>query len=197
MTPMGPVTCVRTSQARTAASCPGWSPSRASVHAGHVNDGHLPIGRFARLCRLSVKQLRHYDEVGLLTEDPGPDAGVHGALRARHERLAPRDLPVRRPRNRPGTDAHDPAPPGPRDLTICPEIVRSSARAGRADDRPLRSRADIAGGGPPAFPLTGISVVSAHVRRSGIHLFMLRPAPRRGTSPPAPCPTGSPNTYSS
>lgn len=27
----------------------------------------LPIGAFARLCRLSVKQLRHYDEVGLLT----------------------------------------------------------------------------------------------------------------------------------
>jgi DNA-binding transcriptional MerR regulator len=31
-----------------------------------VNDGYLPIGRFARLCRLSVKQLRHYDELGLL-----------------------------------------------------------------------------------------------------------------------------------
>ncbi|WP_344859046.1 MerR family transcriptional regulator [Planomonospora alba] len=28
--------------------------------------GLLPIGRFARLCRLSVKQLRHYDELGLL-----------------------------------------------------------------------------------------------------------------------------------
>ncbi|MGK5553396.1 MerR family transcriptional regulator [Actinomadura kijaniata] len=26
----------------------------------------LPIGRFARLCRLSVKRLRHYDEIGLL-----------------------------------------------------------------------------------------------------------------------------------
>lgn len=26
----------------------------------------LPIGRFARMCRLSVKQLRHYDDVGLL-----------------------------------------------------------------------------------------------------------------------------------
>ncbi|MBE1491086.1 MerR family transcriptional regulator [Plantactinospora soyae] len=33
----------------------------------------LPIGTFARLCRLSVKQLRHYDESGLLrpaTVDP-------------------------------------------------------------------------------------------------------------------------------
>ncbi|GII81421.1 hypothetical protein Sru01_64030 [Sphaerisporangium rufum] len=26
----------------------------------------LTIGRFARLCRLSVKRLRHYDELGLL-----------------------------------------------------------------------------------------------------------------------------------
>jgi DNA-binding transcriptional MerR regulator len=26
----------------------------------------LPIGTFARLCRLSVKRLRHYDDVGLL-----------------------------------------------------------------------------------------------------------------------------------
>jgi DNA-binding transcriptional MerR regulator len=31
-----------------------------------VVSGLLPIGRFARLCRLSVKQLRHYDELGLL-----------------------------------------------------------------------------------------------------------------------------------
>ncbi|MFB7471016.1 MerR family transcriptional regulator [Kitasatospora sp. NPDC056184] len=29
-------------------------------------DDHLTIGRFARLCRLSVKQLRHYDDTGLL-----------------------------------------------------------------------------------------------------------------------------------
>lgn len=29
----------------------------------------LTIGRFARLCRLSVKQLRHYDELGLLAPD--------------------------------------------------------------------------------------------------------------------------------
>ncbi len=31
-----------------------------------VSDDLLPIGRFARLCRLSVKQLRHYDDLGLL-----------------------------------------------------------------------------------------------------------------------------------
>ncbi|MEU4834853.1 MerR family transcriptional regulator [Streptosporangium sp. NPDC023615] len=41
-----------------------------------MNEGHLPIGRFARLCRLSVKQLRHYDELGLLTPDRiDPDTG--------------------------------------------------------------------------------------------------------------------------
>jgi DNA-binding transcriptional MerR regulator len=33
---------------------------------GMTTDDLLPIGRFARLCRLSVKQLRHYDELGLL-----------------------------------------------------------------------------------------------------------------------------------
>ncbi|MEO3749490.1 MerR family transcriptional regulator [Streptomyces sp. B6B3] len=32
-----------------------------------MHDDLLTIGRFARLCRLSVKQLRHYDETGLLT----------------------------------------------------------------------------------------------------------------------------------
>ena len=31
-----------------------------------VSEVLLPIGRFARLCRLSVKQLRHYDDLGLL-----------------------------------------------------------------------------------------------------------------------------------
>ncbi|MFI6511628.1 MerR family transcriptional regulator [Streptosporangium sp. NPDC050855] len=41
-----------------------------------MNEGHLPIGRFARLCRLSVKQLRHYDELGLLAPDRvDPDTG--------------------------------------------------------------------------------------------------------------------------
>ncbi|WP_433323468.1 MerR family transcriptional regulator [Spirillospora sp. CA-294931] len=41
-----------------------------------MNDGYLPIGRFARLCRLSVKQLRHYDELGLLAPARvDPDSG--------------------------------------------------------------------------------------------------------------------------
>jgi DNA-binding transcriptional MerR regulator len=31
-----------------------------------MNEPLLPIGQFARRCRLSVKQLRHYDELGLL-----------------------------------------------------------------------------------------------------------------------------------
>ena len=34
-----------------------------------VRDEPLTIGRFARMCRLSVKQLRHYDELGLLPPD--------------------------------------------------------------------------------------------------------------------------------
>ena len=33
---------------------------------GPVSNDLLPIGRFARLCRLSVKQLRHYGDLGLL-----------------------------------------------------------------------------------------------------------------------------------
>ncbi|GHE37057.1 MerR family transcriptional regulator [Streptosporangium violaceochromogenes] len=41
-----------------------------------MNEEYLPIGRFARLCRLSVKQLRHYDELGLLTPAyVDPDTG--------------------------------------------------------------------------------------------------------------------------
>ncbi|MGV9323703.1 MerR family transcriptional regulator [Streptosporangium sandarakinum] len=41
-----------------------------------MNEGYLPIGRFARLCRLSVKQLRHYDELGLLAPaHVDPDSG--------------------------------------------------------------------------------------------------------------------------
>ncbi|MCG5219464.1 MerR family transcriptional regulator [Streptosporangium sp. KLBMP 9127] len=41
-----------------------------------MNEGYLPIGRFARLCRLSVKQLRNYDELGLLTPaHVDPDTG--------------------------------------------------------------------------------------------------------------------------
>jgi DNA-binding transcriptional MerR regulator len=36
----------------------------------------MPIGRFARRCRLSVKQLRHYDELGLLRPAwVDPDSG--------------------------------------------------------------------------------------------------------------------------
>lgn len=35
-------------------------------HAGGMREDLLPIGQFARLGRLSVKQLRHYDELGLL-----------------------------------------------------------------------------------------------------------------------------------
>jgi DNA-binding transcriptional MerR regulator len=41
-----------------------------------VSEDLLSIGRFARLCRLSVKQLRHYDELGLLSPAwVDPDSG--------------------------------------------------------------------------------------------------------------------------
>jgi DNA-binding transcriptional MerR regulator len=46
----------------------------------------LPIGRFARLCRLSVKQLRHYAELGLLVPawvDPGTGYRYYRAGQAR------------------------------------------------------------------------------------------------------------------
>jgi DNA-binding transcriptional MerR regulator len=46
----------------------------------------MPIGRFARLCRLSVKQLRHYDDLGLLRPawvDPGSGYRYYRADQAR------------------------------------------------------------------------------------------------------------------
>ncbi len=46
----------------------------------------MPIGRFARLCRLSVKQLRHYDELGLLRParvDPATGYRYYRAAQAR------------------------------------------------------------------------------------------------------------------
>ena len=46
-----------------------------------MSEEFLPIGRFARMCRLSVKQLRHYDDVGLL-----PPAHVDGVTGYRYYR---------------------------------------------------------------------------------------------------------------
>jgi DNA-binding transcriptional MerR regulator len=46
----------------------------------------LPIGEFARMCRLSTKQLRHYDQFGLLTPakvDPGTGYRYYSAGQAR------------------------------------------------------------------------------------------------------------------
>ncbi len=46
----------------------------------------MPIGRFARSCRLSVKALRHYDELGLLKPefvDPGSKYRYYGRDQAR------------------------------------------------------------------------------------------------------------------
>ncbi|MBA9001840.1 MerR family transcriptional regulator [Thermomonospora cellulosilytica] len=51
-----------------------------------MSEDLLPIGRFARLCRLSVKQLRHYDELGLLAPawvDPDSGYRYYRAAQAR------------------------------------------------------------------------------------------------------------------
>jgi DNA-binding transcriptional MerR regulator len=50
---------------------------------GVVDGDLLPIGQFARLSRLSVKQLRHYDELGLLVPAyVDPDSGYRYYRRA-------------------------------------------------------------------------------------------------------------------
>jgi DNA-binding transcriptional MerR regulator len=51
-----------------------------------VSEDLLPIGRFARLCRLTVKQLRHYDDLGLLVPawtDPASGYRYYRASQAR------------------------------------------------------------------------------------------------------------------
>jgi DNA-binding transcriptional MerR regulator len=51
-----------------------------------VHEELLTIGRFARLCRLSVEQLRHYDETGLLVPvrvDPGSGYRYYAPEQAR------------------------------------------------------------------------------------------------------------------
>ncbi|WP_345407311.1 MerR family DNA-binding transcriptional regulator [Nonomuraea salmonea] len=48
----------------------------------------LPIGRFARLARLSVKQLRRYDELGLLRPAHVDEATGYRYYRAAQARQA-------------------------------------------------------------------------------------------------------------
>lgn len=51
-----------------------------------MSEDLLPIGRFARLCRLSVKQLRHYDDLGLLSPawtDPSSGYRYYRSAQAR------------------------------------------------------------------------------------------------------------------
>src|SRR5262249_23656105 len=56
--------------------CPPGPSHCGSVHAGRVDEVLMSIGGFARLCRLSVKQLRHYDDLGLLRPaQVDPDSG--------------------------------------------------------------------------------------------------------------------------
>jgi DNA-binding transcriptional MerR regulator len=52
-----------------------------------VDDERLSIGRFAKLCRLSVKALRHYDELGLLRPaHVDPSSGYRSYRRAQVRR---------------------------------------------------------------------------------------------------------------
>ncbi|MFA1546579.1 MerR family transcriptional regulator [Actinomadura chokoriensis] len=56
-----------------------------------MSDDLLPIGRFARLCRLSVKQLRHYDDLGVLTPawtDPASGYRYYRPAQARDALMA-------------------------------------------------------------------------------------------------------------
>ncbi|NVI85859.1 GyrI-like domain-containing protein [Actinomadura sp. BRA 177] len=56
-----------------------------------MSDDLLPIGRFARLCRLSVKQLRHYDDLGILSPawtDPASGYRYYRPDRARDALMA-------------------------------------------------------------------------------------------------------------
>jgi DNA-binding transcriptional MerR regulator len=56
------------------------------VHDDRVTQQLLPIGRFARLCRLSIKQLPHYDQLGLLRParvDPSSGYRSHAPEQAR------------------------------------------------------------------------------------------------------------------
>jgi DNA-binding transcriptional MerR regulator len=51
----------------------------------------LPIGTFARRCRLSVKALRHYDELGLLRPQ---HIDVGSGYRYYHRRQAPAAIAI-------------------------------------------------------------------------------------------------------
>ncbi|GAA3164637.1 hypothetical protein GCM10020001_106890 [Nonomuraea salmonea] len=53
-----------------------------------VDEELLPIGRFARLARLSVKQLRRYDELGLLRPAHVDEATGYRYYRAAQARQA-------------------------------------------------------------------------------------------------------------
>ena len=74
----------------------------------------MPIGRFARSCRLSVKALRHYDELGLLTPafvDPQSRYRYYGRDQARDavmiSMLRSLDLPLGVIRNALAADPAD------------------------------------------------------------------------------------------
>src|SRR5258705_2627735 len=64
---------------------------RAVCHDAHVPRDLLPIGSFATRCRLSVKALRHYDELGLLRP---AHVDVTTQYRYYHRRQAPTAIAI-------------------------------------------------------------------------------------------------------
>src|SRR5258705_1241876 len=64
---------------------------RAVCHDAHVPRDLMPIGTFASRCRLSVKALRHYDELGLLRPER---VDVATGYRYYHRRQAPAAIAI-------------------------------------------------------------------------------------------------------
>ncbi|MER5961462.1 MerR family transcriptional regulator [Streptomyces sp. NPDC002057] len=119
-----------------------------------MHDELLTIGRFARLCRLSVKQLRHYDEVGLLAPvrvDTGTGYRYYAPEQARDALtvalLREMDLPL-------AVIARAlAAEPGPRARILRAERDRLAERISR-DRARLEMLERLAAGGLPGYEVT-------------------------------------------
>lgn len=135
---------------------------------GDMREELLTIGRFARLCRLSVKQLRHYDETGLLRPvrvDPGTGYRYYAAAQARDALTIAllRDLDVPLPAIAEVLAADGPA----RARVLRQERDRLAARIARDTER-LRLLDRLAGTDEPGYevsvarePARRLAVVSA------------------------------------
>ncbi|MFB6888818.1 MerR family transcriptional regulator [Kitasatospora sp. NPDC056327] len=118
-------------------------------------DDFLTIGRFARLCRLSVKQLRHYDDTGLLPParvDPGTGYRYYTAAQARDALtvalLRDLDVPL-------AVIAATLAAAGPeRARLLRAECDRVTERIDRDRDRLQLLERLAEGGGPPGYEIT-------------------------------------------